>query len=126
MDNKNFKAAFTTDDSIIITPHFGRANYFEVIEVSDGTITSRERRDKLSFHKNHDESNLPDHNDRHQAIYDAIKDCDFVVSRNMGYGIYDFLLENTKQPIITDIIKIDDALSQIINGTIENKIDKLH
>lgn len=126
MDNKNFKVAFTTDDSTTIAPHFGRANYFEVIEVSDGTITSRERRDKLSFHKNHDESNLPDHNDRHQAIYDAIRDCDFVVSRNMGYGIYDFLLENTKQPIITDIIKIDDALSQIINGTIENKIDKLH
>ena len=126
MDNKNFKAAFTTDDRIIITPHFGRANYFEIIEVSDGTITSRERRDKLSFHKNHDESNLPDHNDRHQAIYDSIKDCDFIVSGNMGYGIYDFLKENKKQPIITDIRNIDDALPRIIDGTIENRTDKLH
>jgi len=126
MDNKNFKVAFTTDDGTTITPHFGRANYFEVYEVKNGTVSLRERRDKLSFHSNHDESNLPDHDNRHQAIYDAIKDCDFIVSGNMGYGIYDFLMENKKQPIITNIRNIDDALPHIIDGTIENRIDKLH
>lgn len=126
MENKTFKVAFTTDDSTAISPHFGRANYFEVLQITNGSVTSRETRDKALFHGNHNENNLPDHGERHKAIYESIQDCDYVVSGNMGQGIYDFLIENNKKPIITNIRNIEDALAQIITGTIENQLDKLH
>jgi predicted Fe-Mo cluster-binding NifX family protein len=44
------KIAAVTDDGETISQHFGRARYYKVYVVDDGTITGREMRDKAGHH----------------------------------------------------------------------------
>lgn len=44
------KIAIVTDDGVNVCAHFGRANYYEVVTVVNGTVTERERREKPNFH----------------------------------------------------------------------------
>lgn len=126
--NSNFKVAFATNDGVITFAHFGRAKYFEVIEVKDGNITSRERREKPDFHSgnNHNHDHHSNHGERHNTIYTLVEDCDFVVAAGMGYGIYDFLISKGKQPIVTTEKNIEDAVKNLISGQLVNHTEKLH
>ncbi len=122
------KIAFATDNGSSISQHLGRANYFEVIDVENGSVTSRERRDKPVFqhqHNNHDR-NHEQHQKRHEAIAEPIKDCNMVVARGMGFSIFNFLTSLGITPIVTTIKEIDDALSEIVEGTIQNHTERLH
>lgn len=126
--NSNFKVAFATNDGVTTFAHFGRAKYFKVIEVKDGNITSRERREKPDFHSgnNHNHNHHSNHGERHNTIYTLIEDCDFVVAAGMGYGIYDFLISKGKQPIVTTEKNIEDALKNLISGQLVNHTENLH
>lgn len=123
--NQTFKVAFATNDGINTFAHFGRAKYFEVIEIENGNIKSRERREKPDFHSNA-KHNHHGHHERHSKILELVKDCDFVVAGGMGYGIYDFLVSEGKTPIVTTIKNIDEALSLLVDNKLENHIEKLH
>lgn len=122
---ENFKVAFATNDGLTTLAHFGRANYFEVIELIDNKIISRERREKPDFHTghHHDHSN---HGDKHNKIYSLIEDCDYVIAGGMGYGIYDFLSSKGKQAIVTSVQKIDDIVTELLSGNLVNHIENLH
>lgn len=126
--NSNFKVAFATNDGVTTFAHFGRSKYFEVIEVKEGNITSRERREKPDFHSgnNHNHDHHSNHGERHNTIYTLVEDCDFVVAAGMGYGIYDFLISKGKQPIVTTEKNIEDALKNLISGQLVNHTEKLH
>ncbi|WP_337866758.1 NifB/NifX family molybdenum-iron cluster-binding protein [Ignavibacterium sp.] len=127
--NNNFKIAFATNDGINTFAHFGRAKYFEVIEIENGNIKSRERREKPDFHSNAEHNHQHDHqghHGRHSTILGLVKDCDFVVAGGMGYGIYDFLVSEGKTPIVTTVKNIDEALSLLVENKLENHIEKLH
>jgi predicted Fe-Mo cluster-binding NifX family protein len=122
-----FKVAFATNDGITTFAHFGRAKYFDVIEVKDGNIISRERREKPDFHSQHDHHNHHgNHGERHNTIYSLIEDCDYVVASGMGYGIYDFLISKGKNPIITSVKGINEAVALLIENKLENHTEKLH
>ncbi|MEP0861956.1 MAG: hypothetical protein HRF52_11025 [Ignavibacterium sp.] len=126
--NSNFKVAFATNDGVTTFAHFGRAKYFEVIEVKDGNIISRERRNKPDFHSTHthDHNHHGNHAERHNIIYSLVEDCDFVIAAGMGYGIYDFLISKGKQPIVTTEKNIEDALKELQEGKLFNHTEKLH
>jgi predicted Fe-Mo cluster-binding NifX family protein len=67
-----------------------------------------------------------DSGNKHNAMIQNISDCQYLVSRGMGYGIYQHL-ENAKiKPIVTDIRVIEDAVNAVIAGTIINHSEKLH
>lgn len=135
MDTKNFKVAFVTDDGKTISCHFGRAKYYEVIIIENGEIKQRERRDNPVHHISHDKDahnehhghgwNRPSH-EKHQMMSKNISDCQIVVTRGMGNGAYQHLLESNIQPIITNTATIEEAVVEIINGTIKNYTNKLH
>jgi len=88
---KSINIAAVTDDGQTISPHFGRARYFEV-------ITKRERREKVGHHtfagEEHDERHQGEgrrgegrHSQRkHEMMAEAIKDCDTLLARGMGHG----------------------------------------
>lgn len=123
--NKSFKAAFATNDGITTFAHLGRAKYFEIIEVKDGSILSRERREKPDFHSGHHHHHN-NHDEKHNKIFSIVADCDYIVAGGMGYGIYDFLSSRGKRAIVTTEKNIEDALNSLISGQIINHTEKLH
>jgi len=139
METKNMKVAFVTDDGNTISPHFGRAQYFEVVTVENGAITKRERREKAGHHTftageghqhqhHHGEGNGYDESSqhRHRSIVSSITDCQMVVARGMGMGAYDHLTTAMITPILTNNRTIDEAMKEIISGTIANHSERLH
>lgn len=132
MESKNFKIAFTTDDGTTISAHFGRANFYEVVDVQNGKVIGREKREKSSHHHQHNHhvhTNGEDHQsheERHLQMTQSIQDCDYVVARGMGYGMYNHLNTLGKTAIITTISDIDSAAIEIIDGSIQNHVEKLH
>jgi predicted Fe-Mo cluster-binding NifX family protein len=139
MENQNIVIAAVTNDGVTISPHFGRAKYYEVLFVENGKVVKRERREKVTHHHSHNEQHQHHwggegrqhgfdeaSRQRHFNMAEAIKDCQILLSRGMGAGAYQNLFDLNIKPIITDIRNIDDAVQALINGTIVNRIDKLH
>ena len=137
MDTRNIKIAFVTDDGITISAHFGRAKYYEVIQVQAGAVTSRERREKAGHHTFAHADDQHDHGngqhgfdaasrDRHATMVTPIIDCQMLVARGMGAGAYQHITDAKIAPILTDKKTIDEAVREIIAGSIANHTERLH
>ncbi len=63
---------------------------------------------------------------KHMEMAEGLEDCDYVISRGMGYGIYNHLETANITPIVTEIKEIEEAIKALIEGTIDNHPDKLH
>lgn len=128
--------AAVTDDGITISQHFGRAKYYEVLFVENGKIVKKERREKMGHHNfaqeehHHHSDNKhgfdeSSHN-KHTSMAEPIKDCKILLARGMGAGAYQSMVQLNIKPIVTDIKNIDDAVQEVINGTIIDHTEKLH
>jgi predicted Fe-Mo cluster-binding NifX family protein len=137
MDTTNIKVAFVTDDGTTISQHFGRARYYEVLTVANGIVSNRERRDKAGHHTfaggdHQQEHHGPGHGHdeqsraKHHTMTGNVMDCQILVARGMGFGAYQHITEAKLKPIITHNQNIDDAVREIISGTIVNHEEKLH
>ena len=133
MNGKQFKAAFATGDGIKISRHFGRAEFFEIIEINEDKIISRERRANTGAHHHHEHEHggmhhemNHEHNERHNKIAEIVKDCDYIVAGGMGTPIYNALSALGKKVIVTSLNNIDDALLEISSDKIVNHTEKLH
>lgn len=129
------KIAFVSDDETTISRHFGRAKKYVVFSVQEGELTGLEvfsKKNQCSshrYHHHHDENGRgfgkQSRRKHHEAI-ETIKDCDVVVSRGMGSGIYGALLDKGIKPIITEISNINPAMEAVLDGTIINHAEQLH
>lgn len=135
MENKKTNIAVVTDDGLTISQHFGRAKFYEVLFVENGTVVKRERRDKLGHHnfaqeEHHHSSGQhgldPSSHNKHVSMAEAIKDCQVLLARGMGEGAYQSMLQLHIKPIVTNIKNIDDAVQSVVNGTIIDHTEKLH
>ena len=137
MDTQNIKIAFVTDDGTTISPHFGRARYFEVITVENGRISRREKREKTGHHTFSGEEHGDAHEEgkhgfdehsrhKHESMLASITDCQVVVARGMGAGAYDHITEAKMKPILTSLKTIDEAVQEIISGRITDHPERLH
>lgn len=137
MDTHNSKIAFVTDDGTTISPHFGRARYFEVVTLENGVETHRERREKSGHHtfareEHHHEHGSEGHGydhasrKKHQSMLASITDCRTVVARGMGSGAYQHLAEANITPIVTGLKEIDAALQAFVEGSLVNHVERLH
>jgi predicted Fe-Mo cluster-binding NifX family protein len=133
--NTSMKIAVVTDDGITISSHFGRAQFYEVLSVENGTVVKRERRPKAGHHtfahSDHHEHGGSHGFDavsvnKHNQMAETIKDCQVVLARGMGNGAYQGMLQNNIKPIVTDIRTIDEAAHAVISGTIIDHTEKLH
>ncbi|MFZ1081131.1 MAG: NifB/NifX family molybdenum-iron cluster-binding protein [Candidatus Kryptoniota bacterium] len=126
--------AVVTDDGSTISQHFGRARYYEVVTVQNGVITKRERREKAGHHTfaGHDHDSHAQHGfdaasqNKHAQMTDTIKDCQMVLTRGMGTGAYQSMLDYHIQPLVTEISTIDEAIQAIIDGSIIDHPENLH
>ena len=132
------KIAAITEDGKTISHHFGRAPYFLVVTVENNKILNTELREKpghLHFHKEeHDHRTHsgghhgvgPVADERHTQMAEAITDCQVVLCRGMGMGAYDSMRSHGIEPIVTDIVEIDQSVEAYLNGEIHNFLDRLH
>lgn len=130
------KIAIATDDSTTISAHFGRAQYFDVFTIVENVVTARETRPKANHnqfvgeHHGHEHREThgahPESLHRHNAMIQAIHDCQVLIARGMGMGAYQSLSDAGISPILTDIGRIEEALQAYLAGTLVNHPEKLH
>ena len=139
------KVAVVTDDNKTISPHFGRAQYYLVYEISDdGTIIGKETRSKSSH--NHQEvvqlrgnqgdeadgGNHECHQDAaseaslHDTMLSNVRDCEALIARGMGTGMYGSIRQIGIKPYITSAPVADDAVQAYIKGRLDNHVERLH
>jgi len=130
------KIAAITDDGITISQHFGRAPYYAVLTVEEGTIVRRELRDKLGHshfvgeESHEDEAGRHGYGsaaqDRHSRMAASIADCEVLLCRGMGWGAYESMKQYNITPIVTDIVDIEAAVRAYLDGTIVDHTELLH
>jgi predicted Fe-Mo cluster-binding NifX family protein len=134
------KIAAVTDDGFKISPHFGRASKYVVMTVEGDLISNREVRDKAGHrefqaeephrHEHHDDPRGRGYGrhsaEKHQRMFESIKDCQVVLARGMGQGAYRGLQEMGIRPILTDILDIEVAVQAVMDDSIEDHPERLH
>lgn len=123
------KIAVVTDDHQTISSHFGRAAYYDVFTIEDGKIVGRE-----SVHKSNHHHMKPDephqaghhHNHDHNSMMEPILDCHVLIARGMGMGAYNALKIRSIEPIVTNVEKIESAVSAYLQGRLINHPEYLH
>ncbi|HOE35238.1 MAG: dinitrogenase iron-molybdenum cofactor biosynthesis protein [Chloroflexi bacterium] len=132
------KIAFITEDGKSISQHFGRAPYYLVVTLENGTEVNRELRPKLGhqqFHQageHHEHAGGQEHgqdeasHQKHASMAEAIQDCTAIVCGGMGYGAYESMRRLNIQPIVTDLRNIEEALSAFAAGKLSDHPEKLH
>jgi predicted Fe-Mo cluster-binding NifX family protein len=145
------KIAIVSDDGHTISAHLGRAEYYVVVQVEDGSITDRQLIRKGNFHAqrgeehgccghdqnshdhaghshaNHEQHGLGEHSeDKHRSMFAPIADCQILIARGMGMGAQRGLQQVGIQPILTEIEGIDDALQAHLAGALENHPERVH
>lgn len=128
MEFKNGKIAFVTDDGTTISSHFGRALYYEIVTVENGSVLKRERVPKAGHHSfaqsgGHDHGHT-DH--KHEQMTSSIKDCQLLVARGMGMGARQHLDRLGISVLLTDLKTIDDTINALVAGTAVHNEKRLH
>ncbi|MDY6868153.1 MAG: NifB/NifX family molybdenum-iron cluster-binding protein [Chloroflexota bacterium] len=130
------KVAFITNDGETISRHFGRAQYYLVVEVEDGEVKNREMRDKMGHSQFFAKEESHDHSEmhgmsqashkKHGQMAQSISDCDILICGGMGMGAYQSMQSFNITPVVTDKLKIDEALQAYLEGNLQDQKDMLH
>jgi len=133
------KIAAVSEDGSTISAHFGRAPFFVVMTVEDGRIVARETRDKMGhaqFAGQPGEAAReadprghgfdPAAQDRHARMAGAIADCQVMLARGMGAGVYQSMQAAGVRPIVTDVPDIEAAVAAYFAGDLYDHVEKLH
>jgi predicted Fe-Mo cluster-binding NifX family protein len=133
------KIAFVSEDGVTISQHFGRAPYYIVLTVENGQVTAREQRPKMGHQQFANQSHDAEHEqdprghgfgpasqDRHALMAQAIADCDVMVARGMGTGVYYSMEQANIRPVVTDAVTIDQAVQAYLAGNLNDHTERLH
>jgi predicted Fe-Mo cluster-binding NifX family protein len=136
------KIAIATDDGKTISRHFGRARMYAVLTVQDGTVVSRELRDKSAPHwlapapadraPQGGEHGTAEHGTdpaaaaRHAGMFEAVSDCDCLIAGGMGRGAYDHATAAGIRPIVTSLDDIEQAAIDCAAGRLLDESERLH
>ncbi len=125
--SKSMKVGIVTDDGVSVSPHFGMARHYLVIEIENGVVKGKEMRMKASHqpgrgvaHHAGNEGSL--HND----MLSNVRDCQALVARGMGRPMYESILQAGIKPYVTGRSSIDDVVQAFVNGTLDNLVERLH
>jgi len=136
------RIAIATDDGRTIGRHFGRARMYAVLTVQDGSVTSRQLRDKSAPHwltpdpahgaPASDEPGTSEHGSdpvdaaKHAGMFEAIRDCDRLIAGGMGRGAYDHATAAGIRPIVTSLEDIEQAAIECAAGRLVDESERLH
>jgi predicted Fe-Mo cluster-binding NifX family protein len=137
------KIAAVSNNGTTISAHFGKARSFVIMTVEDGQIVGEEMRQKDECsHGHHDHGHSHDTNtvqtvsvgsaatpataDPHAQALAAIADCDVVLSRGMGRGMYANLQRAGIRTVLTDMSDVHEAVAAFLAGTLPEKPELVH
>lgn len=131
------KIAFVTDDGKTISRHFGRAQYYQVIEIENGEEKGRTLREKMGHQhfsgmdaaqeKNNGPHGFdPASQKKHSQMLEAITDCEVVIAGGMGQGAYQSMQESGMKVFVVSIDDIDQARDAFIADTLEDIAGLVH
>ncbi len=129
------KIAIVTDDEKTISQHFGRARYYLVVTVENGTVLGQERRDKAGHHtfaphepmEHHSSHGFdPASQNRHTQMIATIQDCQILLAGGMGMGAQHSLAAAGIRPILTDMRNIQEAVQAFMEGRLAERPDLAH
>lgn len=131
------KIALITEDGKTISQHFGRAPFYQIVEIINGEVVNREMRDKIGHpqyahreqrHFDPEKGSGTDQasHTKHERMSDAISDCDALICGGMGTGAYQSMETFGIKPIVTKIESIDEAIDAYLQGNLIDQTDRLH
>jgi len=131
------KIAFVTDDGKTICRHFGRAQYYLVVEIENDKEKGRTLREKMghqhfsaadtaSVNNNEPHGFDPASQKKHLQMFEAISDCEVLVAGGMGRGAYQSMQESGMKVFVVSLEDIDQALESYIAGNLEDLADLVH
>jgi predicted Fe-Mo cluster-binding NifX family protein len=130
------KIAVVSEDEVTISQHFGRAPFYVVFTVENGTIKGKETRVKSGHHAtgaNHvvQAPGQPHGFDAasqatHAGMAETIADCSVLIAGGMGQGAYQSLQGFNIETVMTDAQNIDQAVRLYVQGKLPNRTERLH
>lgn len=131
------KIAVISEDGVTISQHFGRAPYYLVLTVENGSIVSKEKREKaghqtfsgshystaVSYERHGFDANAQS---RHAVMAQGIADCQVLIAGGMGWGTYESLKSYGIEIVVTDVVNIDEAVKLYLEGKLQNLTERLH
>ena len=126
------KIAVAADDKNNVAEHFGGSSLTIVATVEgDEVIKKRERTKpghdefaKWEHYPQTDEKGRhgfgPEAEKRHEMMLDDLKDCDALIVNRIGTGAYNFFTNAGIKVIVTDVKKIEDAISLYTQGKLKH------
>jgi len=113
------RIAFPTDDGTTLCPHFGRAHYYKVVEITDGKVTVSELRDKFAHVHGEEaqEGSEPSHDEVHGHMADAAHGCDTIIVGGMGPGAISAMTAAGYTVMQTDMSNLDEIVESYRAGT---------
>ncbi len=139
------KIAFASNDGSNISRHFGRSEFYVVVDAEDGKVLSRRliSKESSSVEGDHDDhccgghghdhehehkhEHQHDHDDaKHKAIFDALENCQVVVAGGMGKGALNRLQTMQVQAILTQMKTVDEALAAYLEGRLVHMTNLAH
>ncbi|MDY6846821.1 MAG: NifB/NifX family molybdenum-iron cluster-binding protein [Chloroflexota bacterium] len=131
------KIAVITDDGKTISRHFGRARYYQIIEIKNGEVINREMREKFGHsefahreqrHYRSSEGSGMDSasHSKHTRMAETISDCSALICGGMGRGAYQSMETVGIKPLVTKIEDIDQAIEAYLQGNLKDHTEMLH
>lgn len=113
------KIAIVTEDGKTISPHFGRAPYYKVVDVSGTQVVWQELRTKAYHDNGH-------HGHSHADMFTAIADCHVLIVGGMGTPAYRAAVEHGLHVIATGQSDIDQVVQAFLDGTLQENPLLIH
>ena len=118
------KLAFATDDGETIHSHFGRAQYYEIIEHDDTGISRRTRVPKFAPHfQGH--MGMSEHG-RHAGMFQALAGVNVLIARGMGMGAISGANALGINVILCDVKTISEAVALYQRGELMHNERRIH
>lgn len=118
------KVAIASDDGKVIASHFGRTLGFVIAVIENREVQIKEYRQNTFTGHARGLAGAGCGADRHGPILEALKDCQVVVSRGMGYRIYEDLKNAAIEVYLSDEIEVDAALNAYIQGKLTDRPER--
>ncbi len=120
------KIAVASDDSKIISSHFGRTKGFVIFEVDGKEIKNKEYLpNTFTGHARGIHNKGSNYYDSHSTIIEALKDVKVVISHGMGRRLYDDLKNADIEIYVTDETDVEEAVKLFLDGKLKNIEDLL-
>ncbi len=115
------KIAFPTDDGRTISPHFGKAGQYVVVDVSGGALTTEQR---SKAHHGAGQDHGPGHT--HDDMFAPIQDCQLLIVGGMGTPAHQAAVAHGFQVVATGLTDITAALQAYLGGTLQDEPRRIH